>query len=208
MRRLPDLSVYLITDPSARGGVEEVAVAAARGGARTIQLRDKMMPDVDFVALGRRLRTALAPLGAALIVNDRAHLAAEIGADGVHIGQSDASVAEVRAAIGPDALLGLSIEHAGQLAAVDPAAVDYLGVGPIRATATKPDHAPQIGLDGFAAIAGAAPLPCVAIGGVAAEDATAIRRAGGAGLAVVSAICAADDPEEAARALFDAWRRP
>ncbi|QIE54646.1 thiamine phosphate synthase [Pikeienuella piscinae] len=208
MRRRLDLSVYFITDPSARRGVEEAAVGAVRGGVRTVQLRDKTMPDADFTALGRRLHAALAPFGAALIVNDRAHLAAEIGADGVHVGQTDAAVADVRAMIGSDAILGLSIENAGQLAAVDPAMVDYLGVGPIRATATKPDHAPQIGLAEFAVIARTARLPCVAIGGVTARDAAPIRSVGGAGLAVVSAICDADNPEQAARALLDAWRRP
>lgn len=207
MRPLPDLGVYLVTDPSARGGVEAMALAAARGGVRVVQLRDKTMADADFVALGRRLTAALAPLGVALIVNDRAHLVREIGAAGAHVGQSDAAVAAARAAIGPDAILGLSVETAAQLAKVDPAAVDYLGVGPIRATATKPDHAPPIGLDGFAAIAAAAPLPAVAIGGVTAADAGAVRGAGGAGLAVVSAITAAENPEAASRALVDAWRR-
>ena len=207
MRALPDLGVYLVTDPSARGGVEATALAAARAGVRVVQLRDKTMADAEFVALGRRLTAALAPLGVALIVNDRAHLVREIGAAGAHVGQSDAAVAAARAAIGPDAILGLSVETAAQLAEVDPAAVDYLGVGPIRATATKPDHAPPIGLDGFAAIAAAAPLPAVAIGGVTAADAGVVRRAGGAGLAVVSAITAAEDPEAASRALIDAWRR-
>ena len=171
-----------------------------------MQLRDKSLSDAAFVALGRRLRAVLRPRRIPLIVNDRAHLVADIGADGLHIGQSDLDVPAARAAIGPDVLLGLSIEGPDQLRAVDWSAVDYLGIGPVRATATKPDHADPIGIDEFAEICRAAPCPSVAIGGVTVADASAIKAAGGAGLAVVSAICGARDPCAAAQALASAWQ--
>ncbi len=201
-----DLGVYLVTDPDARIGVVETVEAAVRGGVTAVQLRDKALSDADFIALGLRLHAILRPRRVPLIVNDRAHLVADIGADGLHVGQSDLDVAAARAAIGRQVVLGLSIETAGQLQAVDWNAVDYLGIGPVRATATKPDHAAPIGIDGFADICRAAPCPSVAIGGLTVADAPAVKAAGGAGLAVVSAICQAGDPVAATRALATAWR--
>jgi thiamine-phosphate pyrophosphorylase len=172
-----------------------------------VQLRDKHAADGDFVSLGRKLVEVLKPLGVPFIINDRVHLFAAIGADGMHVGQSDLDARAARQAIGPDAILGLSIENIGQLAAVDTTAVDYLGVGPLRATPVKPDHAEPIGHHGFAAICAASTLPCVAIGAITADDAAPVKAAGGAGLAIVSAICAADDPETATRRIVNAWRK-
>lgn len=212
MRPLPDLTVYLVTDPDlcAARGVEATAHAAVAGGARVVQLRDKTADDAALVELVRALKAALAGSGAALVVNDRPAVALAGGADGVHVGQGDADPGSVRALVGPDMLLGLSIETQAQLVAVDRAAVDYLGVGPVRATATKPDAAAAIGWDGFARIAAAARLPSVAIGGLREDDGAAAAMAGAAGVAVVSAICAAADPAAAARRLregFEAARR-
>lgn len=202
------LRVYLVTDPSARIGVVETAVAAARGGATMVQLRDKSLSDDDFVALGRALKRALAPFAAPLIVNDRHHLTRAIGADGAHVGQTDAAPSAVRAGIGREAILGLSIETEAQLQAVDWALIDYVGAGPVRGTPTKPDHAAPVGFDGLARICAAARKPVVAIGGLSIADAAAVRAAGAQGLAVVSAICGADDPEAAARAALTAWEEP
>lgn len=206
MRALPDLSLCVVTDPDAPAGVEAVALAAARGGARMIQLRDKTREDAELVKLARGLKRALAPLGAKLIVNDRVEVAVAAGADGAHVGQGDMSVAQARARLGPDAILGLSVETEGQLAGVDWAAVDYVGAGPVFATSTKPDAAPATGWDGLAAICAGAPCPCLAIGGLRAEHAGRAKAAGAAGLAVVSAVCAAGDPEAATRELIEAWR--
>jgi thiamine-phosphate pyrophosphorylase len=206
MRALPDPSLCVVTDPDAPAGVEAVALAAARGGARMIQLRDKSRGDAELVKLARGLRRALAPFGAKLIVNDRVEVAAAAGADGAHVGQGDMPVAQARARLGPDAILGLSIESEGQLAGVDWAAVDYVGAGPVFATSTKPDAAPATGWDGLAAICAGAPAPCLAIGGLRAAHAGRAKAAGAAGLAVVSAVCAARDPEAATRELIEAWR--
>ena len=110
-----------------------------------------------------------------------------------------------RISIGPDAILGLTIECEAQLDTLPASGLDYLGVGPIRATATKPGHVPPIGMAGFARIAARTALPCVAIGGLGAEDAGAIKAAGGAGLAIVSAISRSPDPERAAREILRNW---
>jgi thiamine-phosphate pyrophosphorylase len=205
MTRPLDLSVYLVTDPASRMGVVETVAAAVTGGVTLVQLRDKDMDDGAFVALGRAIQEVLAPTGVPLLVNDRVALVGAIGAAGAHIGQSDMDVEAARAILGPEAILGLSVQKHEQVRDAYPG-VDYVGIGPVRATASKRDHAAPIGLDGFAALCARMPLPCVAIGGVTAEDAAPIKAAGGAGMSVVSAICAAEDPAGAARILATAWR--
>lgn len=200
-----DLSLYLITDPSlceGQGLVETVA-AAVRGGVTVVQLRDKHASDDEMIQQARRIKQAIAGSGVPLIINDRLEVALASGADGLHIGQDDGDVATARRALGPDALFGLSVQRLDQLTRLDTEAVNdlnYLGLGPVFATATKGDHATPIGLDGLAALVAASPLPSVAIGGLKREHVEAVRRAGADGLAVVSAICGTPDPEAAARA--------
>lgn len=201
------LSVYLVTDPSAPLGVVDTVAAAARGGATMVQLRDKTLDDDDFVALGRALKRALAPHRTPLIVNDRYWTMKAIGAEGAHVGQSDADPATVRAEIGRAAILGLSIEAPPQVADVDWSLVDYLGAGPVNGTATKADAAPPMGLSGLRLVCAASQRPVVAIGGLDVADAARARAAGAQGVAVVSAICGAPDPEAAARAIRTAWER-
>ncbi|MCK2185174.1 thiamine phosphate synthase [Halomonas getboli] len=197
-----DLSLYLVTDPElcAAHGVEQTVLAAVRGGVSVVQLRDKHASDAELVPLARRLKTALAGSGVPLIINDRLEVALASHADGLHIGQDDGEAADARAALGPDAILGLSVQTREQLARLDAERLDYLGLGPVFATPTKHDHAAPLGVDGLAALAAASPLPTVAIGGLKVEHVEAVRRAGADGLAVVSAICGTPDPEAAARA--------
>lgn len=204
-----DLSVYLVTDPLLCAGRElvETALAAVRGGATVVQLRDKTAPDELLIQQGRALKQAMAGFGALLIVNDRVEVAAAIGADGIHIGQSDGSPAAARALLGPDAIVGLSVQTVEQAAALDPAVIDYAGVGPVFATPTKPDHAHPIGFAGLARVCAASPVPSVAIGGLRAEHVEDVFAAGADGVAVVSAICAASDPEAATRDLAVAAER-
>ena len=201
-----DLSVYLVTDPTfcAARGLVETALAAVRGGATVVQLRDKTASDEELIAQGRALKAALAGSGALLIVNDRVEVAAAIPADGVHVGQSDAASASARRVLGADAIIGLSIQNAEQAALLDRELVDYVGVGPVFATATKSDHAEPLGFDGLARICAASALPAVAIGGLSVAHVDAVFAAGARGLAIVSAICAAPDPESAARAFAEA----
>ncbi|SEA54129.1 thiamine phosphate synthase [Rubrimonas cliftonensis] len=201
-----ELSVYVVLDPDlcAGRGLVETALAAARGGATMIQLRDKA-DAARRRASAFALRAALAGSGALFVVNDDAALAAEVGADGLHVGQDDMAPAQARALIGPQMLLGLSVETEAAARAADPALVDHVGAGPVFATPTKPDHRPPVGFDGLARLVAASRTPAVAIGGLNARHAPDAARAGCAGLAVVSAVCAAPDPEAAARALAEAW---
>ncbi|MEM7728786.1 MAG: thiamine phosphate synthase [Pseudomonadota bacterium] len=196
-----------VTDADAPLPIPDQAERAARGGAAWVQLRHKTMDDAGFAELARALRRRLDPLGAQLVLNDRVAVARELGVFGLHVGQSDGDPAAIRAWIGPDMVLGLSIEAESQLAAI-PRGVDYLGVGPVRATPSKADHAAPIGLVGLARIMAAVPAPCMAIGGLSAADVPAVRAAGCEGLAVVSAIARAADPEVAARTIVNAWSAP
>lgn len=198
--------VYVVTDPDAPIPVIEQARAAALGGAWAVQLRDKSAPDAEIARMVAALLEDLGPMGVRVFVNDRLEVARQTGSD-LHIGQGDGDPRAARDRIGPEAKLGLSIETASQCAAL-PEGVDYIGAGPVRATATKPDAAAPIGLPGLRRIVSACTVPVVAIGGLTAADIPGLRAAGATGLAVVSAVTRASDPEAATRALHDAWRQP
>ena len=205
-----DLSLYLVTDTILCGqfGVAATVSTAVGAGATVVQLRDVDATDDELVALGREVRAVLRGTGVPLIVNDRAHLVDAIGADGVHVGQSDLEIAQARALVGPTAYLGLSVqtlEHvifAGGHAA---GTLDYLGVGPVWGTATKLDAAAPGGLDVLSQITSASPWPCVAIGGITPERLAMVRGAGAVGVAVVSAICGQPDVAAATRTLRSGW---
>ncbi len=194
-----------VTDAGAPLPIPDQVERAARGGAGWVQLRHKGLDDAAFAGLARALIDRLAPLGVGLIVNDRVEVARTIAVTGLHVGQSDGDPAVIRARIGPDMVLGLSVEAEVQLRAIPRGCVTYLGVGPVRATASKSDHATPIGFDGLTRIVAAADLPCMAIGGLAAADVASIRTTGCVGIAVVSAISRATDPQAAARLLVDRW---
>jgi len=208
------LATYLVTDAAASGhrGVLDIVRRAVDGGATAVQLREKTASARELFDLTMRAAEVVAGR-ALLLIDDRVDVflaARSAGAvvHGVHVGQSDLPVDAVRRIVGDAAVLGLTANTAAHLAAVDRlpvGTVDYLGVGVIRPTATKPDHPEPLGVEGFAAIAAATTLPCVAIGGVGIDDTAPLRSAGAAGLAVVSAICAAADPGAAARTFRDAW---
>lgn len=198
--------VYVVTDPDAPLPVVKQARAAARGGAWAVQLRDKTAPESQMARMADALLAELAPLGVRVFVNDRPEVARQTGAD-LHLGQGDGDPRAARDRIAPGALLGLSVETVAHCAAI-PEGVDYIGAGPVRATATKPDAAAPIGLPGLARIVAAAPVPVVAIGGLGAADIPDLRATGAAGLAVVSAVSRAADSAAATRALHDAWRQP
>lgn len=197
-----DLSLYVIVGPDATAGrdVTSVALAAVRGGATMVQLRYKAGAS-EVMQSAREVIEVLRPTGVPVIINDRVDLARSLGAQGVHLGQHDASPAEARQVLGEDAIVGLSITSPGQVENIDTSVVDYLGVGPVFPTGSKPDAAPPMGLELLSRIAGLVRLPVAAIGGVNESNAVGVIRAGADGLAVVSAICSAPDPEAAARAL-------
>lgn len=208
MTRSPlDLRLYLVTDTARteRHGLGSTIRSAVDGGVTAVQLRDPDASDEEFVALGLLLRHALRDSGVPLLVNDRVHLVERIGADGAHVGQGDLPPAEARAVLGHEAYLGLSCHTAEQVraaAALPGGTLDYLGLGPVWATASKPDHAPPIGVDGVRALVEvAAGMPTVAIGGITADRVVEFGTPGPHGVAVVSAICGAEDPRAAAAEL-------
>ena len=198
MRRV-DWSVYLVTDrPLCMGrDILDVVAEAVQGGVTTVQLREKECDVRDFVELARALRGLLAPWGIPLVINDRVDVALAAGADGVHVGQSDMTVADVRDLAGEDLLVGLSVETLEQALATEHLPVDYLGVGPIFDTPTKSDAAPALGFVGLKRIRRLCPHPLVAIGGINQDNTSEIIQAGAHGVAVVSAICSAHSPREA-----------
>ncbi len=197
-----DLSLYLVTDRAWLRGrsLTQMVEAAVRGGVTAVQLREKALDTRAFLAEARALKRLLVPLGVPLVINDRIDIALACDADGVHLGQGDMPVQDARRLLPSKMFIGLSVETIAQVEAAALLPVDYLGVSPIFATPTKTDTARPWGLEGLRGVRAASKLPLVAIGGIHAENASLIRAAG-AGLAVVSAICAADDPERAAAAL-------
>lgn len=200
----PTLCLVIGPDDVMGRDVVDVAAAAIAGGVTVLQLRWKQVEDATLADLARRLLPVCRAAGVPLIINDRIEVARVTGADGVHLGQGDAAPALARRVLGPEAIIGWSVENAAQ-AGVVPAMVDYVGLGPVLATSTKPDHAPPVGLGGFAAVRRVIGCPVMAIGGVGVGNAMALRRAGADGLAVVSAICAALDPMAATTALRNAF---
>ena len=198
------LHLYLVTDEAAkcRHSLLETVQRAVDGGVTIVQYRSTNPDAGTCYREALPIRDFLASHGVPFIVNNRIDLALALDADGVHIGQRDLPVPAVRAMIGPDRILGLSVSNSDQLRAVDAALVDYLGMGPVFPTISKLNAPPVLGVDGFAALASQSPLPVVAIGGLDVERARLVRATGAAsGIAVVSAICGAEDPEAAARAL-------
>jgi thiamine-phosphate pyrophosphorylase len=191
----------LIADPRTTAGrpFDAVVAAAVAGGATLVQLRDKLGTTREQIEAARRLQALLGPLGIPLIINDRVDIALAVDADGVHVGQDDMPADHARRLIGPERILGLTLREELQARAVDPAVVDYAGVGPIRATTTKADALEPRGVAGFADFRRLVAVPTVAIGGIVPELAGALLRAGADGIAVAAAIAGAPDPAAVAR---------
>lgn len=192
-----DLSVYVITDRGIAGerSIFDMVAAALRGGATMIQLREKEAPDHEIIEIGQKLKAITREAGVPLIINDRVEVALALDADGVHVGQDDQTAERVRQMIGPERTLGVSTETLEQSHRAVQAGADYLGVGDVYGTRSKPDVTPPIGLTGLAEIAQAVRVPVVAIGGITLENAGATIQAGAAGVAVISAVMAAADTE-------------
>jgi len=195
--RIARAKLYLVCDARPRAFLE----AALRGGVDVVQLRDKALDDDGLVAAARTFRAAADAHGALFVLNDRPDLVAACAADGVHVGQDDVPPAAARAVVGPDAIVGRSTHAPAQAdaAGADPD-VDYLAVGPVHATPTKPGR-PAAGLDFVAYAARHVHRPWFAIGGLRAANVGEVLEAGATRIVVVRAIADAADPEGAAREL-------
>lgn len=197
------LKLYLVTDrPLSLGrSLEEIVGEAVAGGATMVQLREKEAPTGEFVALARRLKALLAPLGIPLIINDRVDVALAADADGVHIGQSDMAYEDTRRLLGAEKIIGLSVENFEDLERANSLDVDYIGISPVYGTPTKSDTATPFGLEGLREAVRRSVHPTVAIGGMNASTIGEVMMAGADGVAVVSAICSAPSPRKAAEEL-------
>ncbi len=195
--------VYLVTDrPLCLGrSLTSVVADAVRAGIACVQLREKTASTREFLNQALSLKKMLATTGIPLIINDRVDIALAAKADGVHLGQTDMPYDTARQLLGPDAVIGLSVETWEDVTTAQNLDLDYLGVSPVFATPTKTDTKTPWGLDGLARIRAYSRHPLVAIGGLNAANARAIIEAGANTVAVVSAICSAKDPFTAARNL-------
>jgi len=206
--RLAAARLYLVCGafPDAVGGGEalpDLLRAAIAGGVDVVQLREKHAPDEQLVAVAHAAHALCERLGALLIVNDRPAVALEAGADGVHVGQEDMPLAEVRELVGRDLLVGLSTHSPAQIDATDAGLADYIGVGPVHETPTKPGR-PAVGVELVRYAAAHAELPFFAIGGLHEGNLGEALDAGAGRVCVLRAIADARDPERAARALREA----
>lgn len=200
-----DFSLYLVTDRTLSLGrtTVEIVRAAVHGGVTCIQLREKECSTRTFIEEGRLIRRLLDELEAdiPLIINDRIDVALAVGAEGVHLGQTDMPLADARRIAGSSLIIGISAESVADAIRAEAEGADYIGISPVFATTTKTDIAKPLGLGGIHAIREAVSLPLVGIGGIKAENAADIIRAGADGVAVVSAIVSAPCPASAASAL-------
>jgi len=201
------LQLYLVTDQASMGArrLIDVVQAAVRGGVSCVQLREKTLATREFVALALALMDLLAPHKVPLVINDRIDVALACGAQGVHLGQSDMPVALARRLLPAQVFMGLSVETIQDVTRAANQPVDYLGVSPVFPTPTKTDTASPWGLDGLRQVRGMTTLPLVAIGGIGLGNAAEVLAAGADGLALVSALCSADDPAAAARDFSRCW---
>lgn len=206
--QLRQARLYLVCDSRPGGGeLSELLRAAIEGGVEIVQLRDKQLGDDELTAVAHAAHALCEQLGALLIVNDRPQVALHAGADGVHVGQDDLPVEQAREIMGPDLLIGLSTHAPSEIDAADASPhVDYIGVGPVHATPTKPGR-PAVGVELVSYASAHAHLPFFAIGGIDEGNVTEALDAGAGRVCVLRAIADAEDPRQAAsrlRAALDA----
>lgn len=203
-----DYALYLVTDPGLLEGrdVVEVAGRAIDGGVTVIQHRDKAATDERYLETARRLCDLCRDRGVTFIVNDRVHLVAELDADGVHVGQEDMALAQARAGLGPDRIIGVSVSTVDEAVDAQRGGADYLGISPVFSSPMKTDAADETGLMGLRRIREAVRIPLVGIGSLDVTNAADVIRNGADGVAVIRAILAEPDPLEAARRLVEQVR--
>ena len=200
--------MYLITDRGQTQGrpLLEVLESAFRGGVRAVQVREKDLCGRELYELCDRVRTLAGAYGAKVLVNDRIDLALALDLDGVHLGVEGFPVAEARNLLGPDRLIGASTHSLAEALAAEQAGADFITFGPVYATPSKAGYGPPVGLKALQEAVRAVAVPVFALGGVGLSNLHEVRSAGPFGIAMISAILAADDPKDAAGSLLAAWR--
>jgi len=195
--------LYIITDQRISHGKShlEVAEAALMGGVTVVQFRDKEMKDSEAVVACREIYKLTKKKGVSFIVNDRVEVAKAVDADGVHLGQEDMSFSSARKILGKEKIIGISVETVEQALKAVEGGADYLGIGPIYPTATKPNAGKALGIARLKEIRESVNIPIVAIGGINENNLEEVLRAGADGVAVISAVVSAPDITEACRKL-------
>lgn len=199
--------LYVITEPALRDPVESVRLVL-EGGARLVQLRAKHATARELAQMGQAIRALTRRYGALFIVNDRLDIALAVEADGVHLGQDDLPVPLARKLAGDAFIIGVSAETLEEAQRAEAEGADYLGVGPMFATTTKPDAGVPVGPERLRAIKQAVSIPVYGIGGITSQNAPLVMQAGADGVCVISAIIGAPDPTEATRQLLSMLAKP
>lgn len=203
MKKSLDLSLYLVTDPQVAEGNSflEVIENAVKGGVTLVQLREKDCSSREFYDKALAIKHLLSSYDVPLIINDRLDIALAVDADGLHIGQEDIPYDVARKILGPDKIIGLSVENKTDALWANKLDIDYIGISPVFSTPTKIDTAPALGLEGSRLINSISKHPSVGIGGIHLQNAASIIASGSDGISVVSAIMMAKDPFRAAQEL-------
>ena len=197
-----DLMLYAVTDRSWLGGetLRSQVERALKGGATFIQLREKELDEGDFLEEAKEIQKLCREYHVPFVINDNVEIAAAIGADGVHVGQSDMEAVDVRRRLGPDKIIGVSAQTAEQALRAQEHGADYLGVGAVFPTGSKAD-ATEVSRETLEEICRAVDIPVIAIGGIGRENVMELKGSGICGIAVISAIFAQKDIEAAAAEL-------
>jgi len=205
-----DFSLYLITDRFVVPGGDLLAAVdrALAGGLRAVQLREKDLPDAEFLPLAERMRALTARHGARLLINRRLEIALAVAADGVHLGAEPEAVATARDRLGPDRLIGVSTHAPEEAVAAAEAGADFVTFGPVWFTPSKAPFGAPVGLDTLRRACAASPLPVLALGGVTPTRCRELLASAADGAACVGAILAQDSPAKAVRTFLSELPRP
>jgi thiamine-phosphate pyrophosphorylase len=206
MQRFQTAGLYLVTSQPLSGGRStiEIVRAALAGGVKLIQLREKEMALREYVGLAEQVRAMTAAAGCLLIINDRVDVALAVGADGVHLGQDDFPIPAARR-LAPDLIIGASTHTVEEALRAQHEGASYINIGPIYPTGTKVWEGAYLGLEGLRAISAVAQLPFTVMGGIKQQHFSDLKKAGARIIALVTAVTAAADPEEATRTLLSSF---
>jgi thiamine-phosphate pyrophosphorylase len=204
-----NLDLYLVTDRDLSLGrpLTQIVEQAVKGGATIVQLREKDMETRDFIEEAQLIKKLLRPFNVPLIINDRVDVAMAVDADGVHLGQHDMPYHMARNLLGGEKIIGWSVENYEQAEEANQYDVDYIAISPVFTTPTKEELKTELGIEGVQKIREISRHPAVGIGSIKTDNAAEIIRAGADGVAVVSGICSAEDPKEAAQSLIQEVRK-
>ena len=196
-------ALYLVTDRELvrNRSLEWLVEQAVKGGVTIVQLREKDLTTKDFVTEAYNIKQIVDRYQVPLVINDRLDVALAVNADGLHIGQSDMPYEKARQILGENAIIGLSVENFEQAEAANKYDLDYIAASPVFTTPTKSELTGELGIEGVQKISSLSRHPVIGIGSLKAHNAASVIQAGAQGVAVVSGICSAEDPEEAAREL-------